>query len=73
MSGRLSARESAMNVLHFLRHLLISTFGVGVAAAVLTYVVVLPLHLFFRPWVRERYTAESRRKGSQGRKIPELR
>ena len=47
MSGRLSARESAMNVLHFLGHLLISTFGVGVAAAVLTYAVVLPLHQFF--------------------------
>src|SRR5216683_2992540 len=47
MSGRLSVRESAMNVLHFLGHLLISTFGVGVAAAVLTYAVVLPLHLFF--------------------------
>src|ERR1700730_3624757 len=47
MSGRLSARESAMNVLHFLGHLLTSTFGVGVAAAVLTYAVVLPLHQFF--------------------------
>jgi hypothetical protein len=46
MSGRLSARESAMNVLHFRRHLLITTFGVGVAAAVLTYVVVPLLHVF---------------------------
>jgi hypothetical protein len=47
MSGGLSLRESAMNVLHFTGHLLISTFGVGVAAAVLTYAVVLPLQLFF--------------------------
>src|ERR1700730_9554874 len=47
MSGRPSVRKSAMNVLHFLGHLLISTFGVGVAAAVLTYAVVPPLHLFF--------------------------
>jgi hypothetical protein len=48
-SGRLSVRESAMNVLHFIGHLSISALGVGVAAAVLTYAVVLPSHLFF-PW-----------------------
>ncbi len=46
ISGRLSTRECAMNVLRFLGHLIISTFGVGIAAAVLTYSVVLPLHLF---------------------------
>ncbi len=46
ISGRLSARECAMNVLRFLGHLIISTFGVVVAAAVLTYSIVLPLHLF---------------------------
>jgi hypothetical protein len=43
---RLSPRECAMNVLRFLGHLIISTLGVGVAAAVLTYSVVLPLHQF---------------------------
>jgi hypothetical protein len=36
-----------MNVLHFLGHLLISTFGVAVAAAVLTYSAVPPLHQLF--------------------------
>lgn len=48
MGRRLSARECTMNVLRFLGHLIISTFGVGVAAAVLTYSVVLPLHQFFQ-------------------------
>jgi hypothetical protein len=47
MSGRLSAHERAMNVLHFLGHLSMSTLGVAVTAAVLTYSVVLPLHQFF--------------------------
>src|ERR1700688_2599328 len=46
MGRRLSARECATNVLRFLGHLIISTFGVGVTAAVLTYSVVLPLHQF---------------------------
>jgi hypothetical protein len=47
LNERLGARECAMNVLQFVGHLLISTFGVGVAAAVLTYSVVLPLHQVF--------------------------
>src|SRR5579864_8043011 len=47
MSGWLRARERATNVLHFLGHLLVSTLGVPVAAAVVTYSVVLPLHHLF--------------------------
>jgi len=47
ISGRYSAHECAMNVLLFLGHLLLSTLGVAVAAAVLTYSVVLSLHPFF--------------------------
>ena len=40
--------ERAMDVLHFLGHLALSTLGVaGVAAPVLTYSVVLSLHPFF--------------------------
>src|ERR1700676_5338706 len=40
--------ERAMDVLHFLGHLALSTLGVaGVAAPVLTYTVVLSLHPFF--------------------------
>jgi hypothetical protein len=40
--------ERAMDVLHFLGHLALSTLGVaGVAAPVLTYSVMLSLHLFF--------------------------
>jgi hypothetical protein len=40
--------ERAMDVLHFLGYLALSTLGVvGVAAPVLTYSVVLSLHLFF--------------------------
>ena len=46
-SERLSAGGYAMNVLRFLGYLLISTFGVGITAAVLAYSVVLPLHQFF--------------------------
>jgi hypothetical protein len=47
MSGQRNRREGAVNALRFLVHLMVSTFGVGVAAAVLTYSVVLSLHLFF--------------------------
>jgi hypothetical protein len=41
-------RQCAINGLYFLGHLVLSTFGVGVVAApILTYSVVLPLHQFF--------------------------
>lgn len=47
MSGLRTARECVMNVLRFLAHLIVSTLGVGITAAALTYSVVLPLHQFF--------------------------
>jgi hypothetical protein len=47
MRGRCNLREGTVNALRFVIHLIVSTFGVAVAAAVLTYAVVLPLHLFF--------------------------
>jgi hypothetical protein len=47
MSGRPRARKLAMNVLLFLTHLLASTLGVGIAAAVLAYSVALLLRPFF--------------------------
>ena len=47
MSGQSSLHRSALNALRFLVHLIISTIGVAVVAAVMTYAVVLPLHQFF--------------------------
>lgn len=40
-------RKFAADGLRFLAHLIVSTLGVGVAAAILTYSVVLPLNVFF--------------------------
>jgi hypothetical protein len=54
MSGRIIAREGAMNALHFLVHLIVGTVGVLVAAAVVTFTVVRQLHRFSRLSGRER-------------------
>jgi hypothetical protein len=58
MSGRIIAREGAMNALHFLVHLIVGTVGVPVAAAAVTFAVVRLLHQFFpalgsrtAPWI----------------------
>ena len=45
--AHVGVRGYAVDGLYFLGHLLLSTLGVVVAAAVLTYSIVLPLHVFF--------------------------
>jgi hypothetical protein len=45
--AHVGVRERAVDGLYFLGHLALSTLGVGVVAAVLTYSVVLSLHPFF--------------------------
>jgi hypothetical protein len=47
MSERHEPGDTAMGGLRFLVHLIVGTLGVGVAAAVLTYSLVLPLQVFF--------------------------
>jgi hypothetical protein len=45
--ARVGVRRRAVDGLYFLGHVALSTLGVGVAAAALTYSVVLSLHPFF--------------------------
>jgi hypothetical protein len=47
MNGWYNAREHAMNVVYFLGHLIVSTFGVVIVASILRYSIVISLREFF--------------------------